>query len=191
MQDIVLYCKSYREDILRARRLADSIAKHNCDRLPFYVSVPRKDLVLFKQQLPTEGVSLLEDESILDSSFRGRSYEDFLPPKQMQQVVKSEFWRLDLAENYLAIDSDSYFIRDFTRHDFLADTKTPYSLMHKQKDLFQFAARSNRLSIIKNFQRERAGIQSKFMRPGRYYDCGPSPFIWSSKVWETLYDEYC
>ena len=113
MQDIVLYCKSYREDILRARRLADSIAKHNCDRLPFYISVPREDLVLFKQQLPTEGVSLLEDESILDSSFRGRSYADFLPPKQMQQVVKSEFWRLGIGKNYLAIDSDSYFIRDF------------------------------------------------------------------------------
>ncbi len=32
---------------------------------------------------------------------------------ESQQIVKSSFWKLNVCENYLMIDSDSYFIKDF------------------------------------------------------------------------------
>lgn len=40
METLVLYCKSYKNDVLRARELAESVQKYNTDHLPFYISVP-------------------------------------------------------------------------------------------------------------------------------------------------------
>ena len=37
-----------------------------------------------------------------------------------QQVIKSEFWRLEKAKNYLVLDADCIFIRDFYQSDFIA-----------------------------------------------------------------------
>ena len=47
MQKLVLYCKSYKNDVLRARRLAESVSKFNVDGIPFYISMPQKDFELY------------------------------------------------------------------------------------------------------------------------------------------------
>ena len=57
---------------------------------------------------------------------------------ESQQIVKSSFWKLNLCKNYMMIDSDSYFIKEFTCDDFLYDDETPYTVMHEQKDLFSY-----------------------------------------------------
>ncbi|OZA07871.1 MAG: hypothetical protein B7Y05_19480, partial [Polynucleobacter sp. 24-46-87] len=43
MKDFVLYCKSYRNDFLRLKRLLSSIQQFNLDHIPFYISTPQGD----------------------------------------------------------------------------------------------------------------------------------------------------
>ena len=50
MNKIVLYCKSYDKDVDRAKQLLESIVKYNTDNIPFYISVPSKDIDLFIQK---------------------------------------------------------------------------------------------------------------------------------------------
>ncbi len=65
MKKLILYCKSYKNDVLRVKRLAVSIAKYNVKQIPFYVSVPTADMPLFQKILAGENVTLLEDEAII------------------------------------------------------------------------------------------------------------------------------
>jgi len=114
MNDLVLLCKSYRNDFQRVVRLAQSVARHNRDQLPFYLSVPRSDQDLFADLCREHGIVMVCDEEILELTFAcGQAREAELPGNVLQQVVKVEFWRLGLCRNFVVIDSDSYFIRDF------------------------------------------------------------------------------
>jgi hypothetical protein len=110
-----------------------------------------------------------------------------------QQIVKSSFWKLGIAENYVCIDSDSYFIRPFTVEDFMFDDETPYTVIHEQKELFTWSRpRIQQLGFNPKdgFMNDRKKIMDIFERGGRYYDFGPSPVIWSSKVWKSLEQNY-
>ena len=126
MEKIVIYCKSYYNDIDRLHKLKDSIIRFNVDNIPFIVSVPREDIRYFKEQFKT-GVTIIEDESIHERNESGWIN---------QQVVKSNFWKLGLCENYVCIDSDSEFIREFTIKDFMYDDVTPHTVIHEQHELF-------------------------------------------------------
>jgi len=182
MKNIVLYCKSYRNDYDRVCNLVESIKKHNVDSIPFYVSVPSQDIELFRR---IDGINLLEDEQV---------YAGSASSWIQQQIVKSSFWKLGLAENYVCIDSDSYFIRNFTIGDFMYNDSTPYTVIHEQKELFSWS--SSRVSSIgfnpkDGFIEDRKKIMEIFGRKGKFYDFGPSPIIWSSKVWKSLEENYC
>ena len=58
-----------------------------------------------------------------------------VPGSIRQQVIKSEFWRLEKAKNYLVLDADCIFIRTFYQSDFIAKNDIPYSIVHKGRDL--------------------------------------------------------
>lgn len=187
MHSIVLYCKSYRGDVQRAKVLLESIGLHNKDNIPFYISVPRADVALFQQELGTIGYNLVVDEDFYVHNM-GESWHT-------QQIVKSSFWKLETCHNYCMIDSDSYFIRPFYISDFIVDVdnNTPYTVMHEQKDLFAWSC--NKASVlgfnpIGSFRTDRQKVMDVFGRRGRYYDFGPGPIIWSRKVWKSLEDDY-
>jgi hypothetical protein len=65
METLVLYCKSYNNDVLRAKTLAESIQRFNADHIPFYVSVPTDDMELFTEQLKGLNCTLMRDEELL------------------------------------------------------------------------------------------------------------------------------
>jgi hypothetical protein len=109
MHKIVLYCKSYRGDLERVKVLYNSIQQHNTDNIPFYISIPKADENLFAI---FEKAHMLFDEDI---------YNVTGPGWLTQQIVKSSFWKLKLCENYVLIDSDSYFIKPFSISDFMFD----------------------------------------------------------------------
>lgn len=187
MKNIVLYCKSYRGDVSRAKVLLDSVFKFNNDNIPFYISVPKSDVDIFKHSLGTTGYFLVEDETIYDHS-QAESWTT-------QQIVKSSFWKLGISTNYVMIDSDSYFIRPFYVRDFILEgtEDTPYTVMHEQKDLFNWTC--NKSSLLGfdpygSFKECRQKVMNVFDRKGRYYDFGPGPIIWSNKVWKSLEDVY-
>jgi len=55
-------------------------------------------------------------------------------------------------------DSDSYFLRDFHRADFMSPDGHPYTVMHEAKELLHFAALSGMARIARDRQRECAEI---------------------------------
>lgn len=183
MNKIVLYCKSYAPDVHRAKTLLDSINKYNVDNIPFYISVPSKDIPLFKQELDDDGYTLLKDEDIdtMNEGWKG------------QQIVKSQFWKLGLCENYVCVDSDCFFVKPFYIKDFMFDDDTPYTVCHEYKSFFEFLDKHNtgfNFDPYESFLKERKHIMELFGREGAIYDFGPGPTIWSSKVWKSLEDNY-
>jgi hypothetical protein len=163
------------------------VTQFNKDNIPFYISVPTEDIQLFKSTLGTVGYTLLTDEEVL-----GKKLEQSWVT---QQTIKSSFWKLGLCHNYLMVDSDSYFIRNFYEKDFIVEgsNNVPYTIMHEQKDLFHWTVKN--VGVLgfdpqQSFAECREPIQELFDRKGRLYDFGPGPIIWSSKVWSTLEEEY-
>jgi hypothetical protein len=181
MNKLVLYCKSYDKDVYRAKTLLDSIIKYNIDKIPFYISVPKKDIKLFQNILGNNHYTLLEDESI-DSRNNGWTG---------QQIIKSQFWKLGLCKNYICIDSDCMFIKDFKISDFMFDDEIPYTVCHEYKSFFEFMEKFPlNFDPYESFVEERKHIMELFGREGTIYDFGPGPTIWSTKVWKSLENNY-
>ena len=191
MQDIVLYCKSYHRDLKRAARLAESVRRYNIHHLPFYISCPAADLPLFKNVIGSEGVIFLEDEEIIaaNSSLDQKAIDD-LPGVISQQIVKAEFWRLGICENYLCLDSDSYFIRGFGKEDFLTPDGKPYTVINESMELRLFGALHRHAKIARNIDADSQTIMDIFGRTGRHYEFGPLPAVWSRRVWSDLAEKF-
>ena len=191
MKDIVLYCKSYHRDVQRAKRLAESIRRFNSDKLSFYLSCPSADLALFGNIVGSDGVIFLADEEIVAANPAIKPGDlAALPGGLSQQVVKSEFWRLGNSVNYLCIDSDAYFIRDFNKTDFLAPDGNPYTVMNESLELRLFGALHNHAKIARNREAECKAIMEIFGRIGRQYDFGPLPVVWNRRVWSDLAEKF-
>lgn len=190
--DFVLYCKSYRRDLLRVKRLLESLRIHNIESIPFYISTPEADkAVLFELLGEGSDFNWISDESIVRSNPRApQDIQKTKPGGIGQQVIKSEFWRLGIADNYLCIDSDSVFIRDFVKADFLAPDGSPYTVLHQNKELFQLATNRGYLRVERDLRKEAETVKALFSRVGPNYYCAPAPFIWSAKVWESLDTQY-
>ena len=191
-RDFVLYCKSYQRDLLRVKRLLESLQKHNVDAIPFYISTPESDReALFALVGDKQSFHWVSDESIVRANPRApKDIQKMRSGGLAQQVIKSEFWRLGLANNYLCIDSDSIFIRDFSKSDFLAPDGDPYTVLHQNKEFFQMATNQGHLRVASELRTESETVKSLFDREGPNYYCAPSPFIWSAKVWESLDRQY-
>ena len=187
MHNFVLYCKSYRNDFLRVKRLLASITQFNTDRLPFYISTPKADLALLREIVGQHGYIWVEDEEIVRANPRAdfAKYQA-MPGGLSQQIIKSEFWRLGFAENYLCLDSDSFFIRNFYKSDFMSDDGMLYTVLHQNKEFFQLATDRGHLRVERDLRAEAERVKALFNRKGPNFYCAPAPFIWSSKVWQSL-----
>ncbi len=191
MKPLALYCKSYSTDLRRVIRLAESVRSYNGEALPFYVSVPRDELPLFRQYLQSLVTDLIADEDILDASpSMNRALVAEMPGSTRQQVVKSEFWRLGLSQSYLCLDSDALFIRPFGLSDFLTVNGIPYTTLDEAHDLLDDALRRKRERVVSAFNREADLVQSMFGRIGRRYSFGPFPLVWHRDVWQSLDEHY-
>lgn len=190
MKDFVLYCKSYPRDFLRLKRLLNSVERFNVDQLPFYISTPKADKTLLIQVLGSKGYIWVADEDIVAANPRAcfTKYQS-MSGSLSQQIVKSEFWRLGFAGNYLCLDSDSLFIRDFYKADFLSEEGVPYTVLHQNKELFQIATNRRQDKVERQLRAEAERVKELFGRVGPNFYCAPAPFIWSAKVWESL-DRY-
>lgn len=185
MDSLVIYCKSYKNDIDKVKVLLETTLKHNVDKLPIYISCPSSDVNLFKNVLGTSDYFLIEDEQIYQFSKPMEGWKS-------QQVVKSQFWKLNICKNYFIIDSDGQFIRDITFKDLMIDNETPYTVCHEYKDLFEFMDKKPlNFHPYESFIKDRLPIMELFDRSGGIvYDFGPIPIVWNTKVWETLEEEY-
>ena len=62
MLNFVLYCCTFRKDLKRTVKLAQSIQKHNKANIPFYISVPAEDVDLFKEYLKGFDVKIFDEK---------------------------------------------------------------------------------------------------------------------------------
>jgi hypothetical protein len=135
MKDIAIFIKSHRPDLILVDRLLDSISRHNRDRISVFISVPADDVVEF------QGFSRrFADVSVLADDHFGfpridRKIWGFAPGYITQQLVKLSVQRLAEARNYVIVDSDTYFIRDFATEDFIAPDGTGMTVLAENKDL--------------------------------------------------------
>ena len=191
MKPLALYCKSYSTDLRRVVRLAQSIRQFNVERLPFYVSVPQAELPLFRKHLGGLDVELMADEDILRASPRiDAAQVAGMQGSVSQQVVKSEFWRLNLSTAYVCLDSDAMFIRPFGQAEFMTPDGTPYTMLDEAHELLEDALRQKRQRVVDAFQREADLVQQLFGRLGRRYSFGPFPLVWHRDVWQSLDERY-
>lgn len=184
MNDVVLYVKSYSGDLPRLKVLIESVQLYNKDNIPCYISVPKSEIDLFKANIDTTYVRLLADEDICTIDQQNW---------KSQQIVKSSFWKLNECKNYVLLDSDAYFIKDFYISDFMYDANTPYTVMHEQKELFEWSHKNQHelgFDPFNSFVETRKSIMDVLDRKGRIYDFGPVPVIWNSNVWKSLEENY-
>ena len=187
MKDIVLYCKSYRKDFLRLKRLLQSITQFNVDHIPFYISTSSADKDLLVEIVGSKGYEWVSDESIIQANLVAPAgIAENKSGSLTQQIVKSEFWRLGLCENYVCLDSDCIFIKDFLRSDFLAADGNPYTVIYQNKEYFQLAVDRGFTKAPQQLMAEGDRVKRLFVRQGPNYYCPCPPFIWSAKVWQSL-----
>ena len=195
MLPFVLFCKSFRDDVLRAKKLLDSVIAFNEDLIPFYLSVPEKDLALFQEHINFNSlrssykgvIELITDESIvlsnpksnLDAYYSTKGYIG-------QQVIKAEAWRLLQCDAYLSLDSDSFFTKPFHLHHFLDESGIPFTIMHGASELLHLSNTLGYPKVKEFFLNDSSLLKKEFGRIGEDYDFGPAPLIWSAKVWQSL-----
>ena len=191
MKDLVLYCKSYQRDFLRLKRLLASIQKYNADQIPFYISTPQEQLDELRCVLGVDGYQWVSDESIVSANPRAPfGVEKTRSGSLAQQVIKSEFWRLEISENYVCLDSDCIFIKEFHESDFLSPDGNPYTVIYQNKEFFQLSISRGQNKVENNLRKEGNRVKALFSRIGPNYYCPCPPFIWSAKVWKSLDSEY-
>jgi hypothetical protein len=123
--------KSYSGDLKFVVRLVGTFHKHNIDNLTLFLVAPAQDLELFRKLSHPNLVFIAEEQvpcKLLPASKipRQAGYIN-------QQVLKLSFHRLNLVENYLALDSDGVFIRDFTQADFIHEDGRAFQVLVEDK----------------------------------------------------------
>ena len=178
---LILFCKSYINDIDRVKILYESIQLYNVDNLPFYILIPSKDLNEFKLRFP-DAIFLLEEDLNVTTDQSHFS----------QQLYKMSLYKLGIAEYYFTMDSDMYFIKPFHATDFLTEDGIPYFTIHECKDLLEYSeciAGDGRLRDW--FASERNKIMNLFGRKGKLYDYSGSAALYIAPIFEDLYENYC
>ncbi|OYQ34666.1 hypothetical protein CHU92_11575 [Flavobacterium cyanobacteriorum] len=181
MHKIAILIKTYKPDFDRVKMLLASIEQFNADAIPVYISINDDDFSFFKQHLKTHA-TLLKDSDIYHCKITD--------PWRYQQVIKTNFYRLNVAENYLCIDSDSQFIKEFRISDFMYDDDTPYTIMHESKSFLEMAENIG-MDSQTIFFKQAVDVTRKLLGThGKYWDYGPSPYLWSCKVWRHFNEVY-
>lgn len=197
-QNFVLFCKSFRDDVLRVKKLLESIITFNIEKIPFYLSVPKNDLEIFHQYIDFHDINkrysgiieIITDESIVMSNPQNHLDKYYSMKGYIsQQVIKAEAWRLLGCSAYLSLDSDSFFTQNFTLKNFLHPSGFPYTIFHDGKELLEISAHLNHPEVEQYFLKDSALVKAEFNRSGKDIDFGPAPLIWSSDVWKKL-DEH-
>jgi hypothetical protein len=195
MEPFILFCKSFRDDVLRVEKLLSSVVQFNEDHLPFYLSIPEKDLGIFKEKIDFTKfrenypgkIEVITDESIV-AQMPNSSLLNYYGTKGYigQQVIKAQVWRLLNCENYLSLDSDSYFTKPFNIKNFIHSSGVPFTILHDGSELIELSEKLGYPKVKEFFLKDNALMKREFERDGVNYDFGPAPLIWSAKVWDQL-----
>lgn len=133
MTAFAILVKSHRPDLPYVERLLDSFRAHNREAIPLYLVVPDEDQNAF-HRLAQDRVTLLPD-STFAAHLTTTEVAGFSAGYINQEIIKLCFWEAGFADNYLCLDSDAEFVRDFGFDDFMADDQTPYTFLSEDAAL--------------------------------------------------------
>ena len=125
--------KSFRDDLEYTTRLLQSFHLYNRESIKLYLVVPSADQELFLI-FKTQNVELLFDE-MLEDELVHESINGTRAGYINQQIIKIMFGKLNLSENWMCLDSDGEFLRNFWISDFMFDNDTPYSVLVEDNEL--------------------------------------------------------
>tara|TARA_Y100000361_G_scaffold43234_1_gene37292 strand:+ start:2046 stop:2951 length:906 start_codon:yes stop_codon:yes gene_type:complete len=185
MNDFILHTKSYAPDVEQCKRCIESIEKHNKENIPVYISVPRIDFQLFKDKLGTLNYELVADED----SFVVKHVDGW----RGQQIVKTHINKLNICKNYLCLDSDSVFINDFYKSDFMADKDVVYTVMQEPMDIVlhnEVVKKAPNGYYKIDFFRTVRDIRRILGNEdfAKLYLFGHPPYAWNCDVWTKIQD---
>lgn len=127
--------KTYAHDYEYVIRLLKTFKIYNKDGIILFLVCPLDDTELFGQLVKdNEGVYIVAEENI-PVEYAPEDVNGITKGYINQEIVKLGFWKTELSENYLCIDSDAYFIRDFYYRDFMYDEDVPYTCLYEDNDL--------------------------------------------------------
>ena len=133
MKPFGILVKSFRDDLPAAERLTASIERFNVQRLPVWLVVPDEDVDVFAPIVDNFGEVL--GESTFAAHLVTEPVAGIRPGYINQEIIKIAFWELGLAENYLPVDSDAVFLRDFSSDDFMFSEDIPYTVLLEDREL--------------------------------------------------------
>jgi len=134
MHKFVMYCKTYSGDLDRVTNLVESFNKFNFDNIFLYISAPKVELDLF-EKLSNSNIIVISDESFAKCYLAKESHSGMSLGYINQQICKLTFYKSGVTHNYLCLDSDTVFIRQFYISDFMFDDSTPFTVLVMDKDL--------------------------------------------------------
>ena len=134
METLSLFLKTYDKDFPRARKLLESIVKHNTERIPTWIACPSKDLDQFKTLELESWIKCINEEDF-PIKLATKSMNGIRAGYLNQEVLKLGFAELNLSEHYFCIDSDGLFLNDFGKRDFLTKEGIPKLVLVEDKDL--------------------------------------------------------
>ncbi|MXO07345.1 DUF6492 family protein [Flavobacterium sp. HBTb2-11-1] len=181
MYKLILFIKTYEPDFKRVYKLLDSIDEFNKDNIPVIISVNDEHFDLLKTDCFEKYKVFRDSEIITTAITNGWRY---------QQIIKCNVYKLNICENYVAIDSDAVFIRDFYISDFMYDENTPYTVMQESKDLLEINEQLDMDSENLFFKRALRDTRPFFGNKGKEWDYGPNPYIWNCGVWKHFNDVF-
>ncbi|MDC0865079.1 DUF6492 family protein [Rickettsiaceae bacterium] len=118
--DFAIMNKSFKRDLERSVILYKSFEKHflNFENIPFYIVIPSRDWKLFLDRFrdlkSREEIKMVPGFMTEQEVFQRCGDEDVSDNGGLaQQIVKLCFGSTRIAKNYLMIDSDNYFLKDF------------------------------------------------------------------------------
>lgn len=175
MHPLIIFIKSYKPDFQNLKVLLQSIEQFNSEKIPVVISLNDEDFFDLEREYHDRYTIYKDSQIVATKITEGWRY---------QQIIKSNVYRLKICENYVSVDSDSVFIKDFFYSDFMFDDETPYTVMHESKALQEIAERIGMDSNELFFKKSLRDTRPFFGNKAKEWDYGPSPYIWSCKVWE-------
>lgn len=163
MHNLVLFCKTFIRDLDKMKTLKQSVDKFNADKIPFCIACPEAEIEIFKKHLKT-GKEDYELIFLTDEEVAGRELTAKYKDKGWvgQQFIKLLFYKTNVCNFYVILDSDLYFIQDFHISDFMYDESTPYISMTEE--------RKEEYAKIQNYLK-RKGKTYGFVRHGQVFSC--------------------
>lgn len=121
MHDVAIFVPSYRYDIERVTNLVKTVHRYASTFIPICICVPEDDLDIFASHLAKLDCMVVCETVLLDCESIGdvTKFNGYL----LQQVLKLNVDKLQIARNYLILDSDFLFISEFNPADFHEDEK--------------------------------------------------------------------